>query len=121
MTIIGRHLVINGEVSCEDDLTIEGAVEGFVSVREGTLTIEPPARVDADIRAARVVVRGYVSGAITASERIELAPSARMTGSLSAGVIAIGEGAEFNGAIDMNRRTIAARVAEYRAGRADTG
>jgi cytoskeletal protein CcmA (bactofilin family) len=121
MTIIGRHLVINGEVSCDDDLTIEGAVDGFVAVKEGTLTIEPTARVEADIRGARVVVRGYVRGAIAASERIELAPSARMTGSLSAGQIVIGEGAEFNGPIDMNRRTIAARVAEYRAGRAETG
>ena len=114
MTIIGRQLVVNGEVSCDDDLTIEGTVQGFVSARDGTVTIETPARVEADVRAARVLVRGDVRGAISASERIELGPSSTVEGSLSAGLIAMVEGAQFNGTIDMNRRTIAARVAEYR-------
>ena len=118
MTTIGRHVVIYGELSSEDDLTIEGSVQGFVSVREATLTIEAPARVDADVRAARVLVRGEVRGAISASERIELSQSSSVEGSLSAGQIAIAAGARFNGTIDMNRRTIASRVAEYRAGRA---
>jgi cytoskeletal protein CcmA (bactofilin family) len=118
MTTIQRHLVINGEVSCDDDLTIEGTVQGFVSVRDATVTIELPARVEADVRAARVLVHGDVRGAISASERIELGPSSTVEGSLSAGLIAMVEGAQFNGTIDMNRRTIAARVAEYRAGRA---
>jgi cytoskeletal protein CcmA (bactofilin family) len=117
MMTIGSHLVVNGELSTDEDLTIAGVVEGFVSVRAGTLTVEPTARVQADVRAARVVVRGYVLGGIAASERIELAPSARMDGSLSAPLITIVEGAQFNGAIDMSHRTIAARVAEYRASR----
>ena len=121
MIAIGPQLTVNGEVSTDADLTIEGVVEGFVSVRQGTLTIESSARVQADIRAARVIVRGAVSGAISASERIELTPSARIDGSLSAPQIAIDEGAQFNGAIDMSHRTIAARVAEYRAGRAVVG
>ena len=117
MMTIGPHLTVSGELSADEDLTVEGVVEGFVSVRQGTLTIEPPARIQADVRAARVIVRGYVHGAIAASERIELAASARMDGSLSAPLITIVEGARFNGAIDMSHRTIAARVAEYRAGR----
>jgi len=117
MTTIGRHLVINGELSSDDDLTIEGTVQGFVSVRDATLTIEAPARVQADVRAAQVLVRGEVRGAIAASERIELSPSSSVEGSLSAGQIVVADGARFNGTIDMNRRTIAARVAEYRAGR----
>ena len=119
MIAIGPHLVVSGELSSDEDLTIEGVVGGFVSVRQGTLTIAPPARVEADVRAAQVIVRGYVHGAIAASERIELAPTARMDGSLSAPLITIAEGARFNGSIDMSHRTIAARVAEYRAGRAN--
>jgi cytoskeletal protein CcmA (bactofilin family) len=120
MTIIGRHLVINGEVSCEDDLTIEGSVQGYVYVRDATLTIEGPGRLEADVRAARVLVRGEVRGAISASERIELSSSSSVEGSLSAGRIVVADGARFNGTIDMDRRTIAARVAEYRAGRSGT-
>lgn len=119
MTIIGPRLVVTGEVSCDDDLTIEGTVQGFVSARDGTVTIETPARVEADVRAARVLVHGDVRGAISASERIELGASSTVEGSLSAGLIAMVEGAQFNGTIDMNRRTIAAKVAEYRAARAE--
>lgn len=115
MSTIGRHLVIDGEVSSEDDLTIEGCVRGYVSVRGATLTIAAPARIEADVRAARVLVHGVVRGAITASERIELSPSSSVEGVLSAGRIAIVEGAQFNGHIDMGHRTIAARVADYRA------
>ncbi len=116
MTTIGRHLVVTGELSSDDDLTIEGCVNGSVSVRDATLTIEAPGRVEADVRAARVVIRGALSGAVAASERIELSASSSVEGSLSAVQIVIVEGARFNGMIDMNRRTIAARVADYRAG-----
>jgi cytoskeletal protein CcmA (bactofilin family) len=55
-----------------------------------------------------------VRGAIFAAERIELAPSAVVDGALSAARIAIAEGAHFSGNLDMGRRTIAAKVAEYR-------
>lgn len=116
-TTVGRQLVIDGQLSSGDDLTIEGIVTGFVSVPEATLTIEASARVEADVRAARVVIRGTCRGAIAATERIELGPSASVAGSLSAEQVTIAEGAYFNGSVDMNRRTIAARVAEYRAGR----
>ena len=116
-TTIGPHLVIDGTLSHGEDLTIEGRVTGFVSVPEATLTIEASAHVDADVRAARVVIRGDCRGAIAASEWIQLGPTATVEGSLSAEQVVIAEGAHFNGSVDMNRRTIAARVAEYRAGR----
>jgi cytoskeletal protein CcmA (bactofilin family) len=118
MSTIGHRLSIDGELSSDDDLTIEGSVTGVVIVRGATLIIEASARCDADLRATRVIVRGEVHGAISATERIELAPSSSVHGSLSADRIAISAGARFNGSIDMNRRTIAARVAEYRAIRA---
>ena len=116
MTTIGRQIVIDGEVSSDEDLTIEGRVRGYVTVRDATLIIDAPGRVEADLRAARIVIQGVVEGAITATERIELAPGSAVEGSLSASVSVMRDGARFNGTIDMNRRTIAARVADYRAG-----
>jgi cytoskeletal protein CcmA (bactofilin family) len=112
---IGPQLNINGEIDCEHDLVVEGRIEGRVTVRDATLTIAEGADVDADLRAPRVIVRGRVRGAISASERIELAASADVDGSLSSDRIAIAEGAHFSGSLDMGRRTIAAKVAEYRA------
>ena len=116
MTTIGTSLVITGELSSEEDLTIHGRVDGPVSVRTGTLTIGEQAHVHSDVRGARVVVKGAVDGTIAATERIELHPSAVVSGSLSANQVVIADAATFNGRIDMDQRTIAAKVAQYKAG-----
>lgn len=121
MTTIQRHLVITGELSSDEDLTIEGSIQGLVIVRGATLTIEAPARVEADVRAARVLVRGEVHGTISASERIELGPSSTVVGNLSADQVAIAAGAYFSGCVDMGRRAIAAKIAEYRATQVGAG
>jgi cytoskeletal protein CcmA (bactofilin family) len=114
MTTIGASLVITGELTSDEDLTINGSVEGSVAVRGGTLTIGEPARIQSDLRGTRVVIHGAVNGSVSATERIELHPTAVVAGSLSANQVVIKEGAAFHGPVDMGRRTIAARVAHYR-------
>jgi cytoskeletal protein CcmA (bactofilin family) len=115
--VIGKAVVVRGELSFDGDLTVEGTVEGYVLVRDGTLVIARSAQIDADVRATRVLVIGTVRGGIAASERIELAPTAVVDGSLSASRVLLADGARFNGAIDMGQRHIAALVAGYRAAR----
>ena len=115
MNTIGASLVITGELTCDEDLTIDGRVHGPVVVRAGTLTISESARLQSDLRGARIIVQGVVTGAISATERIELRASAVVAGSLSANQVVIAGGATFNGGIDMGRRTIAAKIAQYRA------
>ena len=63
----------------------------------------------------RVLVEGQVKGAITATERIELGSKCRVEGSLSANAVVMWDGARFDGGIDMRQRTIAAKMAHYRA------
>jgi cytoskeletal protein CcmA (bactofilin family) len=116
MTRIGATIVITGELTSGEDVTVDGQIEGQVLVRDAALTIGERAQVQATVRGARVVVRGLVSGAISASERIELTATATVEGSLSANRVVVAEGAHFNGRIDMDQRTIAARVAQYKAG-----
>lgn len=118
MTTIGATLVITGEVSSDEDLTVHGQVNGPLMVRTGTLTIGEQARLEGDIRGMRVAVHGAVQGAIAASERIELHPTAVVAGSLSANQVVIADAATFNGRIDMDRRTIAAKVAQFKAAQA---
>ena len=120
MTTIGPSAVFNGELTTTEDLVVQGGFEGYLQVRDATLTIEPSASVKADIRAPRVFVHGHVEGSIVASERIELAPTATVNGSLSANRVVITDGARFNGRIDMDQRTIAAKVAQYKAAQAGT-
>ena len=118
MTHIGASVDFDGTLTCEEDLTIEGKLTGNIHLRDATLTVAQPALLEADIRAARVVVHGTVTGSISAGQRIELAPSAKVTGDLSAIQVVIAEGAQFNGRVDMGRRTIAAKVAQYKAANA---
>lgn len=115
MTIIGGSITINGEVTSDESLRIEGRVSGHILLREAELIVGRSAQLDADLRAARILVLGAVTGNIVASERIELAASANVAGSLSADRVVIADGARFTGRIDMSRRTIAAKIAAYKA------
>lgn len=118
MTTIGGSLVVKGELTGEEDLRIEGRVEGPVLVRNATLTIGEGAQLRGDVRGVRVVIHGTVAGTVSATERIELRPTAVVAGALSANQVVIADTATFNGQIDMGRRTIAARVAQFKTGRA---
>jgi len=115
MTIIGPTAEFNGELTTTEDLVVRGRAEGYLQVRDAMLTVEQSGSVKADIRSARVLVRGHVEGSIIATERIELASTATVEGSLSANRVVIAEGARFNGRIDMDQRTIAVKVAQYKA------
>jgi len=115
MTHIGPSIHIIGDVSSEEDLTIHGRVRGRVVIRDHTIVIAPEARLDAEVRGARVIVLGEVKGPVTAVDRIELGPSSTVAGSLSANQVVMIEGARFNGRIDMGQRTIAAKLASYKA------
>jgi len=115
MTHIGTSVDFDGDLTCDEDVTFEGRLTGNIHVREATLIVGKPGHVEASIRAARVVVHGTVQGSISAGERIELAPTAVVTGDLSATQVVFTDGAQFNGRVDMGRRTIAAKVAQYKA------
>ena len=121
MTHIGPGIVINGELSSEESLRVDGRVKGQILLRDAELTVGQSAQVEADIRSLRVLVLGTVRGNIAASERIELGASANVSGNLSANKVVIVEGAQFNGSVDMDKRTIAAKVAAYKAEQATVG
>lgn len=116
MTTIGHSITIKGEVSSDEPLRVDGNVRGQILMRDAELTIGPSARVDADLRATRVLVLGTVRGNIAASTRVELGVSSNVTGDITADTVVLADGARFQGRVDMDRRTIAARVAQYRAG-----
>jgi cytoskeletal protein CcmA (bactofilin family) len=115
MTTIGVLAAFSGDLTSDEDLTIEGQFEGHILVRNAIVVVAASAHVTANIRGLRVFVGGTVEGSIVASERIELTSGADVHGSLSANQVVIADGARFNGRIDMGRRTIAALVSHYKA------
>jgi cytoskeletal protein CcmA (bactofilin family) len=115
MTHLGRSLVVTGELTSDEDVAIEGHIHGRVSVPDATVTIGEHAHVDADVRCARAQIYGKVTGTVSATQHIQLHPSATVSGNLSANHVVIADGAQFGGRIDMDQRTIAARVAHFKA------
>jgi cytoskeletal protein CcmA (bactofilin family) len=98
---IGKSVVIKGELSGSEDLTIEGQVEGKIELRQNLLTIGPNARIKAQVFAKTVVVEGQVHGNISAGERIDIRDKGVVEGNLAAPRVAIADGAHFRGSIDM--------------------
>ncbi|HLW69673.1 MAG TPA: polymer-forming cytoskeletal protein [Candidatus Binataceae bacterium] len=91
---------ISGKLSFDGPSRIDGQVDGEINAKD-SLTIGETAVVTAQIRAASIVVAGKVSGDISASNRIEIRPSARIIGNLAAPVLVVHEGATFEGHCSM--------------------
>jgi len=101
---IGQSVQIKGELKGNEDLTIEGMVDGKILVKDHNLTIGANGRITAEVHAKTVVVVGEVTGNITADDKIEIAPSGSVQGDLRAPRVAIADGARFKGSIDMERK-----------------
>lgn len=101
VSYVGPTMSIKGEISGEETLVIEGQFEGKVSHCERNLTIGRKGRVNAEIHANTVEVRGIVDGEIHGEKLIHLFASAVVNGSLHSQRIIIDEGAQFNGTVDM--------------------
>jgi cytoskeletal protein CcmA (bactofilin family) len=100
---IGKSVIIKGDLSGSEDLTIEGQVEGKIELRQNVLTIGANGKIKAQVFAKIVVVQGEVTGNITATERVDIRDNGSVDGDLSAPRIAIADGAHFRGSIDMQR------------------
>ena len=103
MTLIGKSVVIKGELSCSEDLYIDGQVEGTINPKGNRLTIGPNGRVKANVNACAVVVQGKLEGNIQASDRVDLKQSAIVTGDIATQRISIDEGAYFKGGVNIQK------------------
>jgi cytoskeletal protein CcmA (bactofilin family) len=100
-TVIGSGIVIDGEVSGEEPLTVLGTIKGKISTSQ-TVAVEPGATVEADIDTQSLSVGGRVTGNVTARERVEVRANGRMVGDIKAPRIVIADGASFKGNVDMD-------------------
>jgi len=100
---IGKSVVIKGELTGSEDLTIEGHVEGKIELRQNVLTIGPNGKIKAQVFAKSVIILGEVTGNVTATEKVDLRDNGSIDGDIAAPRVAIAEGAHFRGSIDMQR------------------
>ena len=102
---IGQSIQIKGDLTGNEDLTIEGKVDGKISLKDHNLTIGANARITADIHAKTVVVVGEVVGNITADDKVEVTATGSMKGDITAPHVVLEDGARFKGSIDMDPKS----------------
>jgi cytoskeletal protein CcmA (bactofilin family) len=100
---LGASLHVKGEISGNEDLAIDGSVEGLVHLEDRKLTVGSSAKLTADVIAREVVVYGNVKGNLRARDRIEIKKDGSVVGDLTTARIMIEDGAYFKGSIEIDK------------------
>ncbi len=103
MGYIGESIIVKGELSGNEDLTVDGKVEGKIELKDHNLTIGAAGKVLAEICAKTVTVTGEVNGNVVADEKIEITSTGKVKGDLVAPRVTIADGAQFKGSVDMGK------------------
>jgi cytoskeletal protein CcmA (bactofilin family) len=101
--VIGAGLKIQGEITGDSDLVVEGEAHGRIRMMNGRVTVAANGRVNADIEAVEISVDGIVQGGLKASDRVRLGPASLVQGSVLTRRIAIEDGARLRGKVEMIR------------------
>ncbi len=101
-TLIGSSLVVKGDVTGDEDITIQGQVEGKVVLKNNTITVGQHGRVKADLFGKVINVEGTVEGNLHAEERVVIRKSGKVKGNLEAPRVTLEDGAKFKGSIEMD-------------------
>jgi cytoskeletal protein CcmA (bactofilin family) len=99
-SVLGATLRFRGELSAQEDLIVQGSVEGSITHTQ-SLTIGTDGSMKGDIRARIIVIDGKVDGDLYATESISIRASAKVKGNIFAPRISITEGAFFQGQVEM--------------------
>lgn len=106
--VLGKSVIVKGQIFSREDLTIDGEVEGTVELQEHKLTVGPNGNVSAGIKAKEICVIGKVTGNVEASEKIDIRKDGKLVGDIRTARIVIEDGAYFKGNIDIIRTPAAA-------------
>jgi cytoskeletal protein CcmA (bactofilin family) len=111
---LGTSVVIKGELSASEDLTLCGHLEGSVRLPEHTLTIGANAEVKAEIVAKTVIVLGSVTGNVTATERLDVRATGSVIGDVASPRLVIADGGTLRGKVQMTVGSTASHTSPLR-------
>ena len=100
-TVIGKSVIIRGDLSGSEDLYLDGDIEGTITLKESSLTLGPNAQIRADIDVRDLVIFGKLAGNIHATGRVDLRQSASVKGDIFAGKLSIEESAVLSGRVEL--------------------
>ena len=98
---IGEFVTIIGEISGQENIVIEGHIEGNLSFPKFSVAVGKHGRVNANITAREILIEGEVKGDLHASELISIEPSGKVNGNIRALQVVLNQGCQFKGAVDM--------------------
>lgn len=101
ITIISHEITIKGELLGDGDVTLEGRVEGKITLKKN-LVVGEKGHVEADVHAATVTISGKVVGNVFAENKVEIVATGFLEGNIHSPKIVIAEGAHFKGSVDMS-------------------
>jgi len=109
---IGPSIAIKGDVTGEEDLIIEGRIEGKILLKQNSVTIGRNGRVKANVYANSITVEGEVEGDLIGKDEVVIRQSGKVKGNVAAPRVVLDSGARFQGSIDMEQQQQQARPAE---------
>ncbi len=104
--VIGPSIQINGDLSGEEDLVIQGKVHGTIQLKEKSLTVGSQGQVNANVLAHTIIVEGQVNGDLYGSERVSIRKTGNVHGNIISPKVSLEEGCRFKGSIDMDQEVI---------------
>lgn len=104
-TALGRSIRFKGELTGDEDLSLDGSFEGTIKLTGSRLTVGPNATVSAEISVGDAVILGRVVGNITAAGTVELRQSANVSGDVKAARLSIEESAVIKGRVELITQT----------------
>ncbi len=107
--VLGKSVIVKGQIYSREDLTIDGEVEGTVELQEHRLTIGPNGKVSASVKARELVVLGTIHGNVETTDKIDIRKDAKLVGDIKTARVVIEDGAYFKGNIDIVRAAEAPR------------
>ncbi len=102
--VIGPTISIKGDLTGEEDLLIEGRVEGKIELRHHSVTIGKNGRIKADIYGKLITVEGSVEGNLYGEEQLVVRQSGTVRGNIISPRVALEDGSNFKGSIDMSQK-----------------
>jgi cytoskeletal protein CcmA (bactofilin family) len=102
-SIISENIAIEGDIRGHGNLVIEGSVKGNIELEDYNFAIGPTGNVEGKIYAQDISISGQMAGNIEAKGKVEITRSANFMGEIHACGIAVENGADFNGTVELNR------------------
>jgi len=100
--MIGASIKIKGTITGDEDLLVQGKVEGTIALEDHEVSVGPTGQVTADIKANTIRIDGEVTGDISGNEKVVISKSGNVRGNIVAPRVTLEDGAIFKGSIDMD-------------------